>query len=84
VVSTPLGWDDTSWQTSDRSTLKAINGLIDARRDLFTGIGKPEQLRHARSGTRSRRTPRNTASSTSSTATTCWACELASTTSRRP
>ena len=54
---TPHGWDDyTHWQTTDRSILKRINRLIDdARRDPFAGIGKPEQLRHALSGTWSRR-----------------------------
>ena len=57
VVFTPHGWDDyTHWLTTDRSLLKRINRLIDdARRDPFTGIGKPEQLRHALSGTWSRR-----------------------------
>ena len=57
VVFTPHGWDDyTHWQTTDRNLLKRINRLIDdARRDPFTGIGKPEQLRHALSGTWSRR-----------------------------
>jgi len=57
VVFTPHGWDDyTRWQTTDRSILKRINRLIeDARRDPFDGIGKPEQLRHALSGTWSRR-----------------------------
>lgn len=57
VVFTPHGWDDyTHWQTTDRNILKRINRLIDdARRDPFAGIGKPEQLRHALSGTWSRR-----------------------------
>jgi toxin YoeB len=57
VVVTPHGWDDyTHWHTTDRSILKRINRLIDdARRDPFAGIGKPEQLRHALSGTWSRR-----------------------------
>ena len=57
VVLTPHGWDDdTHWQTTDRSIVKRIIRLIDdARRDPFTGIGKPEQLRHALSGTWSRR-----------------------------
>ncbi|HYO61449.1 MAG TPA: Txe/YoeB family addiction module toxin [Actinomycetota bacterium] len=57
VVFTPHGWDDyTHWQTTDRSILKRITRLIDdARRDPFAGIGKPEQLRHALSGTWSRR-----------------------------
>ena len=54
---TPHGWDDyTHRQTTDRSILKRIDRLIDdARRDPFAGIGKPEQLRHALSGTWSRR-----------------------------
>ncbi len=57
VVFTPHGWDDSSyWQTTDRSILQRVNRLIDAaRRDPFAGIGKPEQLRHALSGTWSRR-----------------------------
>jgi len=57
VVFTLHGWDDyTYWQTADRSIVKRINRLIDdARRDPFAGIGKPEQLRHALSGTWSRR-----------------------------
>ena len=57
VAFTPHGWDDsTHWRTTDRSILKRINRLIDhARRDPFTGIGEPEQLRHALSGTWSRR-----------------------------
>ena len=54
---TPHGWDDyTHWQTTDRSIIKRINRLIDdARHDPFSGIGKPEQLRHALSGAWSRR-----------------------------
>ena len=57
VVFTPHGWDDyRHWQTTDRSILKRIDRLIDdAGRDPFAGIGKPEQLRHALSGTWSRR-----------------------------
>ena len=57
VVFTPHGWDDyTHWQTTDRNMIKRIDRLVDdARRDPFTGIGKPEQLRHALSGTWSRR-----------------------------
>ena len=57
VVFTPHGWDDyTHWQTTDRSIIKRINRLIDdARHDPFSGIGKPEQLRHALSGAWSRR-----------------------------
>jgi toxin YoeB len=57
VVSTPHGWDDYShWQTTDCSIPKHISRLIDdARSDPFSGIGKPEQLRHTLSGAWSRR-----------------------------
>lgn len=57
VVFTQHGWDDyTYWQTADRTVIKRINRLIDvASRDPFTGIGKPEQLRHALAGAWSRR-----------------------------
>jgi toxin YoeB len=41
---------------TDRATLRRVNRLIeDALRDPFTGIGKPEQLRHVLAGTWSRR-----------------------------
>jgi toxin YoeB len=44
------------WQTQDKKTLKRINDLIkDAQRDPFTGIGKPEALKHSLSGFWSRR-----------------------------
>jgi toxin YoeB len=44
------------WVQTDRATLKRINRLIDdVLRDPFTGIGKPEQLRHVLSGAWSRR-----------------------------
>ncbi len=54
---TPNGWEDyRSWQASDRAVLKRINRLLDdIARDPFTGIGKPEQLRHALAGAWSRR-----------------------------
>lgn len=50
-------WDEyCEWQQTDKSTLKRINALIkDARRDPFTGIGKPEPLKHDLSGLWSRR-----------------------------
>ena len=56
-VFTPNGWEDyRSWQASDRAMLKRINRLLDdIARDPFTGIGKPEQLRHALAGAWSRR-----------------------------
>ena len=44
------------WQTQDRKTLKRINDLIkEAQRDPFTGIGKPEPLKHSLAGFWSRR-----------------------------
>ncbi|WP_375384293.1 Txe/YoeB family addiction module toxin [uncultured Microbacterium sp.] len=53
----PNGWEDyVYWQTQDRTTLKRINQLIaDVMRDPFSGIGKPEPLKHVLSGAWSRR-----------------------------
>jgi toxin YoeB len=50
-------WEDyRHWQTADRQILKRINRLIDdILRDPFTGIGKPEPLKHLLSGAWSRR-----------------------------
>jgi toxin YoeB len=57
LVFTPHGWEDYQhWVQTDRSTLKRINRLIDdVLRDPFSGLGKPEQLRHALAGAWSRR-----------------------------
>lgn len=57
LVFTPNGWEDYQhWVQTDRATLKRTNRLInDVLRDPFTGIGKPEQLRHVLSGAWSRR-----------------------------
>ena len=57
VVFTPHGWQDYEyWVRTDRATLKRLNVLIEASlRDPFTGIGKPEQLRHTLAGCWSRR-----------------------------
>ena len=51
------GWEDyTSWQGQDRKTLKRINLLIqEVLRDPFTGMGKPEPLKHILSSAWSRR-----------------------------
>ena len=45
------------WQTQDRKTLKKINSLItDIKRNgTMQGIGKPELLKHDKSGLYSRR-----------------------------
>ena len=57
LVFTPNGWEDyTYWLRADRSVLLRINRLIDAAlADPYSGIGKPEQLRHALAGAWSRR-----------------------------
>ncbi|AYY13375.1 Txe/YoeB family addiction module toxin [Actinobacteria bacterium YIM 96077] len=58
ITFVPNGWEDyVYWQTTDRKILKKINQLIDdiTRDDPFTGIGKPEPLRHHLSGAWSRR-----------------------------
>ncbi len=57
LVFTPHGWADyLHWQAADRSVLTRVNRLLeDALRDPFSGIGKPEQLRHALAGAWSRR-----------------------------
>jgi toxin YoeB len=54
---TPAAWDDyTYWQGQDKKTLKRINLLIEAaRRNPFSGIGKPEPLLGNLSGYWSRR-----------------------------
>ncbi|MGS0742524.1 Txe/YoeB family addiction module toxin [Glaciimonas sp. GG7] len=51
------GWEDyVYWQTSNTLMLKRINALIkDILRDPYTGIGKPEPLKHQLSGFWSRR-----------------------------
>jgi toxin YoeB len=57
IAFDPNGWEDyVYWQTQDRKTLRRINLLIaDVIRDPFTGIGKPEPLKHVLSGAWSRR-----------------------------
>ena len=57
LVFTPNGLEDYKhWLAADRTMLKRINRLIDdTLRDPFSGIGKPEQLRHALAGAWSRR-----------------------------
>lgn len=50
-------WDDyLYWQTQDKKTIKRINELIkDAKRNGYSGIGKPEPLKNELSGFWSRR-----------------------------
>lgn len=50
-------WEDyLYWQKQDRHVLERINKLIrETQRDPFSGVGKPEALKHALSGFWSRR-----------------------------
>ncbi len=50
-------WDDyLYWQNNDRKIVERINKLIqEVRREPFSGLGKPEPLKHALSGFWSRR-----------------------------
>lgn len=52
-----VAWNDyLDWQQRDKAMLRKINQLIkDIQRQPFTGIGKPEPLRHDLSGYWSRR-----------------------------
>ncbi|MCP9886721.1 Txe/YoeB family addiction module toxin [Cyanobium sp. ATX 6A2] len=57
LIFSEQAWeDDLYWQRHDRKLLQRINRLIEEiRRDPFSGIGKPEPLRHALAGYWSRR-----------------------------
>lgn len=50
-------WEDYAWwQTEDRKIVRRINQLLaDIRRNGYSGIGKPEPLRHNWAGFWSRR-----------------------------
>lgn len=50
-------WDDYQyWLKTDRRMLERINKLIrEVQREPFTGVGKPEPLKHALAGYCSRR-----------------------------
>lgn len=50
-------WEDyLYWQRQDRKILERINTLIrEVQRNPYTGIGKPEPLKHALAGFWSRR-----------------------------
>ena len=54
---TDRAWDDyLYWQAQDKRTIKKLNTLIkDIERNPFTGIGKPEPLKHDFSGWWSRK-----------------------------
>jgi toxin YoeB len=57
LVFSEAAWEDyLFWQKTDAKTLVRINQLIrEASRQPFSGIGKPEPLKHALKGYRSRR-----------------------------
>jgi toxin YoeB len=58
ITFVPVAWEDyRHWQVTDRKILERIIQLIDdiTRDEPFTGVGKPEPLRHHLSGAWSRR-----------------------------
>jgi len=57
LVFADAAWEDyLHWQQQDRKILQRINKLIqETRREPFSGIGKPEALKHALAGFWSRR-----------------------------
>ena len=57
IVFTEQAWQDyLYWQTQDKKTLKRINQLLqDISRNGYTGMGKPEPLKHELTGYWSRR-----------------------------
>lgn len=57
LIFAERAWEDyLYWQETDRKVLARINHLIrEIQREPFTGIGKPEPLRHALKGYWSRR-----------------------------
>jgi toxin YoeB len=57
IAFTGPGWDDYQyWVSTDQAMAKRINKLIDdVQRTPFSGIGKPEALKHQLAGYWSRR-----------------------------
>ena len=57
LVFADQAWQDyLYWQQQDKKVLKRVNELIrEAAREPFSGIGKPEPLKHALAGYWSRR-----------------------------
>jgi len=52
----PAWQDYMCWQQQDKQMLRRINQLVqEIQRERFSGIGKPEQLKHVLSGYWSRR-----------------------------
>ena len=57
LIFSDEAWGDyLYWQKQDRKMVERINKLIqEVKREPFSGLGKPEPLRHALSGFWSRR-----------------------------
>lgn len=58
ILFTDTGWNQyTEWQGQDKKTVKRINQLLKSidRDGAMQGIGKPELLKHGKSGLYSRR-----------------------------
>lgn len=58
ILFTDTGWEQyTEWQGQDKKTIKRINQLLKSidRDGAMQGIGKPELLKHDKSGLYSRR-----------------------------
>jgi len=57
LIFSEQAWEEyLYWQKTDKKLLNRINELIKAiMRESFTGIGKPEPLKHSLSGYWSRR-----------------------------
>jgi toxin YoeB len=57
LILAEQAWEDyLYWQKTDRKVLERVNTLIrDIQREPFSGIGKPEPLKHAFAGYWSRR-----------------------------
>ena len=57
LIFSDEAWDDyLYWQKQDRKMVERINKLIqEVKREPFSGVGKPEPLKHALAGFWSRR-----------------------------
>lgn len=57
LIFSDNAWEDyLYWQKQDKHMIERINKLIrEIQREPFTGVGKPEALKHALSGYWSRR-----------------------------
>jgi len=57
LIFAESAWEDyLYWQKTDRKVLERVNTLIrEIQREPFSGIGKPEPLKHAFAGYWSRR-----------------------------